>query len=257
MATDVQVCRDAMFLPVFAASFLQEAGSIPTSDSETIPMRKALFLLLLIAVTPSLFAQDWRDRRGERYAYQDNRLELTPFAGYRWGGTLNANTGLFNQDVDLESSANFGVTLGIPVGNDLKVELLADHQSTNLTTGSGSIFGQNDRLGDISVTYLHAGLEVPFNRTRNPRAPQPYFVISAGVANLDPNVANASSANRFSASAGIGVKVPFSPNAGLRLEGRGFYTSTSNSDSCRSCYNYYNNNYLYQGEANLGVYFKF
>src|SRR5580765_7889674 len=58
-------------------------------------MRKLFLLLLLVLVTPSLFAQDWRDRRGDRSdRYRDNAFELTPFAGYRWGGTLYSNTGL-------------------------------------------------------------------------------------------------------------------------------------------------------------------
>ncbi len=221
-------------------------------------MRKLALLLLLVLVTPSLLAQDWRDRRGDRYDHsRDNSFELTPFAGYRWGGTLYSNTGLFNQDVDLESSANFGVSLGIPIGGNLKVELLADHSNTNLTTSNGAIFGHNNRVGKIDVNYFQAGLQIPFSTGRGA---VPFVVVSAGVANLDPKVAGASSANRFSASAGIGVKVPINRNAGFRIEGRGFYTSTNNSnDNCHGgCYGYYSNrDYLYQGEANIGIYFKF
>lgn len=220
-------------------------------------MRKVLLTLFLLALAaPSLFAQDWRDRRGDRYDrhYRDNTVELTPFAGYTWGGTLNADTGLFNQDVDLASSANFGATLGVPIGGDMKLEFMVDHQSTNLTTSDGSIFGHNPNFGDIDVTYYHAGLQIPFNVSRNVT---PFVVFSAGVANLDPKVDGASSSNRFSASAGFGVKVPFNRNAGIRIEGRGFYTSTSNNDSCRHCYYDYYNRDLYQGQANIGVYFKF
>ena len=81
-------------------------------------MRKLLLLLLILA-TPSLFAQDdsWRDRGAPRDRYdarRNNSTDLTLFAGYRWGGTLNAETGLFNQDVDLESSASFGASSLIP-----------------------------------------------------------------------------------------------------------------------------------------------
>src|SRR5258708_1691357 len=122
--------------PEFTASFLQEVGSVSNDHQETT-MRKLLLLLLLVLVTPSLFAQDWRDRRGDRNdRYRDNAFELTPFAGYRWSGTLYSNTGLFNQDVNLESSANFGVSLGIPIGSNLKVELLGDPSNSNLTTGN-------------------------------------------------------------------------------------------------------------------------
>jgi len=224
-------------------------------------MRKLLLLLVLILVTPSLFAQDdsWRDRGGRRYPdrcdnRRENTFELTPFVGYSWGGTLNKDTGLFNQNADLESSANYGINLGIPIGSNLKLALLVDRQSTSLTTSGGSIFGHNTRLGDIDVTYYQAGLEVPFAFGRGAI---PYVVVTAGVANLDPKVPGASAANRFSTSAGLGVKVPINRNAGLRFEGRGLFTSTSNNNSCRNCnYGNYNRD-LYQGQANLGIYFKF
>ncbi len=224
-------------------------------------MRKLLLPLVLILVTPSLIAQDdsWRNRgsRHDRDRYdnrRDNAFELTPFVGYSWGGTLNKDTGLFNQNADLESSANYGINLGIPITRDLKLALLVDRQSTRLTTAGGSIFGHNTRLGDIDVTYYQAGLEVPFAFSRGAI---PYVVVTAGVANLDPKVAGASAANRFSTSAGLGVKVPINRNSGLRFEGRGLFTSTSNNNSCRNCnYGNYNRD-LYQGQANLGIYFKF
>ena len=49
---------------------------------------KKLLLLLLVLVTPSLFAQDgsWRDRGAPRDHYNNNRdnaFELSPFVGYR------------------------------------------------------------------------------------------------------------------------------------------------------------------------------
>src|SRR5438876_1084139 len=131
MVTDVRELLAGASRREFTASFLQEVGSASNDHLETT-MRKLVLLVLLVLVTPSLFAQDWRDRRGDRSdRYRDNTFELTPFAGYRWGGTLYSNTGLFNQDVDLDSSANFGVSLGIPVGSNLKVELLADHSNSN------------------------------------------------------------------------------------------------------------------------------
>jgi hypothetical protein len=53
------------------------------------------------------------------------------------------------------------------------------------------------------------------------------------------------------------VKVPINRNAGIRFKGRGFFTSLTNSSSCRSCAFDYSNRDLYQGEANLGIYLKF
>ena len=49
-------------------------------------MRKALFVLLLVLLpASSLLAQPWRNRRYE--PYRDNQIDLTPFIGYRYGGT--------------------------------------------------------------------------------------------------------------------------------------------------------------------------
>ena len=42
----------------------------------------------------------------------------------------------------------------------------------------------------------------------------------------------------------------------FRIEERGYFTSLSNYDNCRSCYYDYNHD-LYQGETNVGVFFRF
>src|SRR5207253_537627 len=127
-------------------------------------------------------------------------------------------------------------------------------QNTHFTTGSGGLFSPSDRVGGFDITYFQGGLQVPFAVSRSAT---PYFVISAGVANLDPRGSGASTSTRFSASAGIGVKVPVSRNFGFRLEERGYFTSLSNyGDTCHSCYYDYNRD-LYQGETNFGVFFRF
>lgn len=216
-------------------------------------MRKLLFaLLLLLLSASSLFAQDWRGRRYERY--RDNMVDLTPFIGYRYGGTIFADqSNLFSQDVDVKSSANFGLNLGIPINPyGMKIELLVDRQNTNFTHGGG-LFSPSGNLGDFHVIYLQGGILIPFSESR---AASPYMSVTAGVANLDPDINGVSASNRFSASAAIGVKVPLSRNMALRLEERGYFTSMQNNDRCRSCYYNYNHD-LYQGETNLGLSFKF
>ena len=82
-------------------------------------------------------------------------------------------------------------------------------------------------------------------------------MVSAGVANLDPDIAGTTSENRFSASGGIGVKVPFNRNAGLRVEARGYYTTLPNDNGCRRCSYDYTYRDFYQGETNVGIYFRF
>jgi opacity protein-like surface antigen len=222
-------------------------------------MRKAtLSLVLLLSLfAVSTFAQDWRNR-GYRNPYRGNpnMFELTPFGGYRYGGTIFADqTNLFTRDVDVQSSVNFGASIGIPLGNTpLKIELLADRQQSRLETGNG-LFDPSNRVADIDITYLHAGVQIPFATSRSA---EPFILLSAGVANLDPHVNNVSADNRFSAAAGIGVKLPVSRNVAIRVDARGYFTSLGNDDNrnCNRCsYNYDHD--LYQGETNVGIAFRF
>ena len=213
-------------------------------------MRKYVFLLLLLLLPTTVFAQrddDWRRRRA---APVRDSFEITPFVGYRWGGTIFADqTFIFGQDVQVEPSASLGVGFAIPVGGSgMKLELMGNRQSSQLESGGG-LFEPGGELADIDITYLHGGLQIPFARSRNAT---PYFVVSAGLASLDPQVRGLSSENRFSASAGLGVKAPISDVLSIRLEGRGFYTALEDQDDCRICDYFYNRDF-YQGEVNLGL----
>jgi opacity protein-like surface antigen len=224
-------------------------------------MRKVPFLLLLILIPTTLFAQSgdddtWRRRRADDRRYsRDNGFELTPFVGYRWGGTIFADqTFIFNQDVDVASSANFGINFALPLGDTgMKLELMANRQSSELETESG-LFEPNNEVADIDVTYLHAGLQIPFARSRNAT---PYFIVSGGLANLDPQISGVSAENKFSASAGVGVKLPMSDALSIRLEGRGYYTALEDDNNdCNVCDYFYNQDF-YQGEVNMGLSFRF
>ena len=220
-------------------------------------MRKVYLLLVLLAVPASLFAQPWRGGRGRRYdRYYDNRFELTPFLGYTWGGTIYSDvTDVFGQDVESASSANYGLNFGIPLGDtSMKLDLMVNRQDTDLRATGGGIFEPDNRVANFHVTYYHAGLEIPFDRSPNAT---PYFVVSAGVANLDPDINGVSPSNRFSGSVGVGVKMPINPQFGVRLEGRGYFTSLGDStDNCYHCYNTTSRTFA-QGQVNLGFFLSF
>lgn len=231
-------------------------------------MRSRFALLILILLLPTaVFAQHddddddddrWRDRdrdRDRRYSRRDNSVELTPFAGYTWGGTIFAGeTRLFRTDAEVAPNPNFGVSLGIPINdNGMKLELMATRQMTELERDTG-LFDPSGELADIDVTYLHAGLQIPFGDSRNVR---PYFVASAGIANLAPDVVGVSSESRFSASAGVGVKVGLNRGFGVKIEGRGYYAALEDdNDDCSVCDYFYNRDF-YQGQVNVGLIFSF
>lgn len=222
-------------------------------------MRRVLLALLLLAAPAVLSAQsnidrdrDWRNRR---HAVNDDVFELTPFGGYRWGGTIRADrNSLFEEDVDVASNGSYGVNFGIPLGiSRSKLELMVNRQDTALQAGGG-LFTPNDRLADFQITYYHAGLMMPLSG--DPSSPSPFVVVSAGVANLKPDIRGVSADNRFSASVGLGLKVPLNSHVGIRVEGRGYFTSLGTEDRCNRCYDEYNRD-LYQGEANVGLVISF
>lgn len=221
-------------------------------------MRRLAVLLSLLILPATLLAQsrdddDWRNRR-YRDAPPADAFELTPFIGYRWGGTIFADqTFLFGEDVDVEPGMSLGGSVGIPLGSSgMKLELMANRQSSELETDRG-LFDPDSDVADIDVTYMHAGLQIPFARSRNAA---PYFAVSAGLANIDPQVSGVSAENRFSAGAGLGVKVPMGRNVSFRFEGRGYYTALEEETGCTFCDYFYNQDF-YQGEVNLGLTFSF
>jgi opacity protein-like surface antigen len=227
-------------------------------------MRKySLILVALFLVPVAVFAQnngdeDWR--RGHQPSYRDtpspHAFELTPFIGYRWGGTIFADQTAFafHQDVDVASSANYGVNFGIPLADTgMKLELMINRQNSHLQTEEG-LFQPEDKIADVDVTYWHAGLQMPFAVSHNA---VPYVVISGGIATIDPKVSQLTAENKFSFSTGIGVKVPISRNVAMRAEGRGYFTFLDDSNSSCHCDYYYYNQNFYQGEVNLGFTFSF
>src|SRR5207244_13075122 len=111
----------------------------------------------LLLIHASLVAQACR-RSYRNRPYADNFFELSPFVGYRYGGTIYADqTALFNQDVAVNSAANFGVNFAIPVSNGWKVELMVDRQTTQFSGRGSGLFTPNNSLGHSDIPYFQCG----------------------------------------------------------------------------------------------------
>lgn len=214
-------------------------------------MRKILLLVVLL-VPAFAFAQN-------------HVMEVTPFGGYQWGGTISEySTDVFHQDVDVRSHGSYGFIIDVPMSYGLQFELLANRQPTSLGTQS-DLFDPSHTVADINIDYYHAGLLWQFAPSPNVR---PFMTMSLGMANLDLDLPNSQNEQKFSGSIGGGVKVFLSKNIGLRFEGRGYWTDTA-EDNWNDCcyakgmkpshdnYDYYYNNDLYQGEMMVGVIFAF
>lgn len=190
-------------------------------------------------------------------ALAQGRFEITPTVSYNFGGTIDASESeLFDFDLEADDSEAFGVTFDIPVASWAQIELLASRQSTQLQFDRG-LFGNNTGIADFNVSYYHVGGLFSFGGGQI----HPFVVVSLGVTELDPDVAGASSETRFSGSFGGGVKIFFNEHIGLRLEGRGFWTTLDDYGDDYYYDDYYCNcgysNNFSQGQASAGLIFAF
>lgn len=186
-------------------------------------------------------------------------VEITPFAGFRWGGQIDDSQNALNRDLDLESNGSYGVVVDFPLlGRNTAgatLELSASRQGTELVTDPG-LFGEGGHVSNVDVSYYHAGIALEFPGD----VFGPFIAFSIGATTLEPDAVQLDNETRFSGSIGGGVKVWIARNVGFRFEARGYMTALDDNDDDDFCarFNCDNNwNTLNQGEARLGVIFSF
>lgn len=184
-------------------------------------------------------------------------FEIVPTVGYRFGGdfdTFDLDDDEFFELVDLEvdDGASFGVTADIRLAGSLYLELLASRQDTELTEDE-LFFDDEERLFDLEVDYLHAGIMYRWE----PGQVQPFVTFTGGLTRFSPQASDVDDETRPSLSIGGGVQLMFARNAGLRLEGRYFATIVDNDEEVfcnRSvCYEFDDSTYFYQGQVSAGL----
>ncbi|MDQ2869426.1 MAG: porin family protein [Acidobacteriota bacterium] len=218
----------------------------------------SLFVLVLIISAATGLAQS-----------RSNVVEINPFGGYLFGGKFSRGTNaLFTSDVDVDDHATFGGRIGFLVTRSFELELQYSRTETFFVThDGGALFGPGSRrLGDLDIDYYLGYMT--FNFGHNPRL-TPYVSLGAGAARLDPHVAGSSagSENKFTASAAVGLKTMFTPNFGMRFDGRYYGTRVRNGNDrngrngrCDSFFDDCNSDrrdWLTNGDVNGGFVFAF
>lgn len=180
-------------------------------------------------------------------------LEITPFASYRIGGSLNDFA--FGQRLNFEDSASFGIAVDIPLGERMFVELMFSHQETKLEFGSFFHAPLQERV-EVDIDYWHAGWGWQWNLGNEGRI-KPFVIASLGLTELDPQSLGESAESKFSTSGGGGVKLMLNDHVGLRFEVRGFTTFVDSDDEifCGSsnCFRYSDASILWQVEHRVGL----
>jgi opacity protein-like surface antigen len=186
----------------------------------------------------------------------DYKFQLTPFVGYRFGGTFNDKD--TDEEYELNDNPSVGLIINFPSKGNTEWEIYYSEQSTEVKTGD--LF-QGTALLDMDVQYLQLGGTYLFDRSRKV---QPYFVATAGIARMDPSGADTSSDTFFSFAVGGGWKYFPDSRIGIRLDGRfiGTFIDSNSNIFCQSgqggsCVINTSGSILYQFEMQAGVIFRF
>ena len=203
--------------------------------------RVLVFLALAVCHAPTVAADD------------DRRFEITPFAGYRFGGTFEIEES--NASYEIEDSSSLGLILNLREKANTQWELTYSTQSSEakLVSGTGTqpFVDLDTHVLQLGGTYQGQGEKV-----------RPYLAVTVGGTRIETD---ADSDTFFSGSIGVGVQVSPSSRLGLRLEARGYGTLTdSNTDLfCRTgpdlnvCAARVEGTLLKQFETFAGVVFRF
>jgi hypothetical protein len=202
---------------------------------------KYLALACLLAIPRSLLAQD-------------TRVEISPFAGIRFGGGVQSQPGRLSIDPGL----SYGVLVDLRVRPDATVQFLYDREDTTLEFASSNVFFPERITAELAVEYYHFGgtVELLEGRVR------PYFALTVGATRFDPKVEDIGSEWRFSIGSGFGVKAYLTPGFGLRADARVWPTfiNTSGGFLCTlpgACLVQVESDFLTQGGATAGFFVGF
>ena len=170
------------------------------------------------------------------------RIEITPFAGYQFGGELD-EIGDETSRRDLEQSPSWGLIFDVDVADDLQVEIYYSSQGTQLDRGT-------EPAPHVDVDMLQIGLIREFDRGN---AINPYLGLTGGATRFE---IGSDDDTRFSGGLTLGLKMLVSDHLGFRFDGRVFGTSTgSGAFSCSDepCIGYPDTSIVWQYAVNAGV----
>ena len=184
------------------------------------------------------------------------RFEITPYLGYRLGGSFDEQDG--DRQFDLEDSDAQGLMLSGRVQPNTQWEVLYGRQSTEVDTEGLFV---DDPLLDVDVDYIHFGGTYLFEGGNV----RPFIALTVGVTHVDPAPSDFSSENFFSFSVGGGWQLNATKRLGVRLEARAFVTNVDSDTRifCQSgagggvCLIDIDAESLTQWEARAGLVFRF
>lgn len=151
---------------------------------------------------------------------QGGKFELTPFAGYQFGGKLR----FYEGDLKIQDNANYGLALDIAMAPNSKLELYwSQMSSTAQFIGTyGYDYLSTDPF-DVNVGYIQIGgvQEVEIDNDMI----VPFGAFTLGTTYFIPTSNSTDQVKyddtwKFSVALGGGLKIWLSDRVGIRLQGR-------------------------------------
>ena len=146
-------------------------------------------------------------------------IELTPFAGYRGGGSFEDNAS--GDSLDLDEAGSYGLVLNIDHDANTQWEFMLSRQATSLEPGPTAVPDF-----DLDVTQFSAGGIYVWRDEKV----EPFIGAGFGVTHMAPDDSNYDDETRIMFQLNGGYKIWLTRNIGLRLELRG-YTTFMDSDA--------------------------
>jgi hypothetical protein len=148
----------------------------------------------------------------------EKRFEITPVAGYQWGGSFDtgAGQGLPAGTLRLTDSFAWGAIVSFLAAMGSAVELTYLRQDTDIEFDPVAAGSNLTLPGGFAVNYLQLGGRQEFGHSEKLR---PFIDGSLGIGIMDPKAPELGSSTRFSWSLGGGAKYLFaSQRAGIRAD---------------------------------------
>lgn len=210
---------------------------------------RMIFLLLSLACISTMMAPD--------AARAQVKYTISPFVGVRFGGRVSINTPTVDY-LPIDTSLNWGFNAGVRIIPNLFGEFMWNRQTTTLSahdvlTNQTTILTNKAHLDMYQGSLLY---EFP-QRLKV----WPFVVAGIGFTHFDSHGILAFS-NRFSYNLGGGVKYLFAPQLALRAELRWSPSRTTTSstvfcDPFIGCFTTPVSSHAQQGQANIGLEFRF
>ena len=147
------------------------------------------------------------------------QFELTPYIGYRLGGSLQLTDS--DTHVNVDKHISYALAFDVSLNPSEQYELFYSRQSTTLS-------GPSLAPSDMRVEYLHVGGNVLL---ADSKWLLPYLVGSVGATRFTPDSPLSRDSTHFSASLGAGLRIPFNHHFSVRMEARGFATVVDSGTS--------------------------